>query len=75
MPGLERRLARYPQLSSRVGFVHHYRALSAEELRFILVHKWNELELTFAVDDFTDAEVLAAISRITGGTSAWSSGC
>lgn len=67
MPGLERRLARYPQLSSRVGFVHHYRALSAEELRFVLVHKWHELGLTFAVDDFTDAEALAAISRITGG--------
>ena len=67
MPGLEKRLARYRQLYSRVGFVHHYRPLSTEELRFILGHKWAELGLTFAADDFTDAEALAAIARITGG--------
>lgn len=67
MPGLEKRLARYPQLYSRVGFVHRYRALSSEELRFILAHKWRELGLTFAPDDFTDAEALAAIARITSG--------
>ncbi len=67
MPGLEKRLARYPQLYSRVGFVHQYRPLSTDELRFILAHKWSELGLSFAPDDFTDAEALAAISRITGG--------
>jgi DNA transposition AAA+ family ATPase len=67
LPGIEKRLARYPQLFSRVGFVHHYRPLGAEELRFVLAHKWAELGLTFAPDDYTDAEALAAIARITGG--------
>jgi len=67
MPGLEKRLARYPQLYSRVGFVHEYHPLSTEELRFILGHKWAELGLTFSPDDYTDAEALAAIARITGG--------
>jgi DNA transposition AAA+ family ATPase len=67
MPGLEKRLARYPQLASRVGFVHQYRALSTEELAFILTHNWAEFGLTFAPDDFPDAEALAAIARITGG--------
>ena len=67
LPGIEKRLARYPQLFSRVGFVHHFRPLREAELRFILAHKWAELGLTFSPDDYTDAEALAAIARITGG--------
>jgi DNA transposition AAA+ family ATPase len=67
LPGIEQRLARYPQLFSRVGFVHRYRPLGADELRFVLIHKWAELGLTFAPGDYTDAEAMAAIARITGG--------
>ena len=67
MPGIERRLVRYPQLYSRIGFVHHYRPLAAEELRFLLAHKWRQLGLTLAPDDYTDAEAVAAIARTTGG--------
>ena len=40
MPGIEKRLARYPQLYSRIGFVHEYRTLSADELVFVLQHHW-----------------------------------
>jgi DNA transposition AAA+ family ATPase len=67
MPGLEKRLARSPQLYSRVGFVHAYRPLSVEELRFILERKWQHLGLTLDPNDFTDAEAMAAIARHTGG--------
>jgi DNA transposition AAA+ family ATPase len=67
MPGLEKRLARYPQLYSRVGFVHEYRALSTEELRFIMEHKWADLGLNFQPNDFTDTEAMTTIARITGG--------
>lgn len=67
MPGLEKRLARYAQLYSRVGFVHEFRTLSVEEMRFILTHKWREMGRTLAPDDFTDAEAVAAMIRITGG--------
>lgn len=67
MPGLEKRLARYPQLYSRVGFAHPYRPLGEEEMRFLLQHKWRELGLTLEPGDFTDAEAVAAVIRITGG--------
>jgi DNA transposition AAA+ family ATPase len=67
MPGIEKRLARYPQLYSRVGFVHQYRTLSVEEMRHILAHKWEQLGLALNPDDFTDAEAMTAIARITGG--------
>jgi len=67
MPGLEKRLARYAQLYSRVGFVHHFRPLGTEEMRFILAHKWQELGVMLTAEDFTDTEAIAAMIRITGG--------
>jgi DNA transposition AAA+ family ATPase len=67
MPGLEKRLARYPQLYSRIGFAHAYRPLSSEELWFILEHHWRQLGFALSPSDFTDTEAVAAIARITGG--------
>lgn len=65
MPGIQKRLARYPQLGSRIGFAHHYRTLSTEELIFVLANRWQELGLTIDLQDFTDAEAIAAVARIT----------
>jgi DNA transposition AAA+ family ATPase len=67
MPGIEKRMARYPQLYSRVGFAHHYRPLHGDELSFVLTHHWRQLGLTLDNADFTDSQAIAAIARITGG--------
>ena len=67
MPGIEKRLARYPQLYSRVGFAHHYRPLQGDELTFVLTRHWRKLGLSLDHADFTDTQAIAAISRITSG--------
>jgi DNA transposition AAA+ family ATPase len=67
MPGIEKRLARYPQLYSRVGFVHAFRPLSAAEMRELLQHKWLPCGVTLPEDGIVDEEARAAIIRITGG--------
>jgi DNA transposition AAA+ family ATPase len=67
MPGIEKRLARYPQLYSRVGFAHHYRPLQDDELPFVLTRHWRQLGLSLDSTDFTDTQAMAAISRITRG--------
>jgi len=67
MPGLEKRLVRFAQLYSRVGFVHQYRTLNQDALRLVLGQKWQRLGLRLDPEDFSDAEAQAAIMRITGG--------
>ena len=67
MPGMEKRLSRYPQLYSRVGFAHHYRPLQGDELSFVLTRHWRKLGLTLDEADFTDTQAMASIARITGG--------
>src|SRR6267143_3989517 len=67
MPGIEKRMARYPQLYSRVGFAHHYRPLQGDELTFVLTRHWRKLGLSLDSADFTDTQAIAALSRITNG--------
>jgi DNA transposition AAA+ family ATPase len=67
MPGIDKRMARYPQLYSRVGFAHHYRPLQGDELTFVLTRHWRQLGLSLDSADFTDTQAIAAISRITNG--------
>jgi DNA transposition AAA+ family ATPase len=67
MPGLEKRLARYPQLYSRVGFAHAFRPLSHEEMSFILHHHWAALGRELEPTQCTDQEAVATIIRITAG--------
>lgn len=66
MPGLERRLARYAQLYSRIGFVHEFRPLGAPEVRTLLAG-WHPPGAVLPADLLADADAVAAIIRITGG--------
>lgn len=67
MPGLERKMARYPQFYSRVGFAHAYNPLSDEEMEFVLKHHWEKLGLSLRLDDFTDKEAVSSVIRATTG--------
>jgi len=40
MPGIEKRLARYPQFYSRIGFVHEFRPLGKAEIEELLTQGW-----------------------------------
>lgn len=67
MPGIERRLSRYPQLYSRVGFLHEFKSLMRDELTFIIEHNLDQLQTTIKLDHFDGYETLQAIVRITKG--------
>ena len=67
MPGMEKRLARYPQLYSRVGFVHAFRPLRAEEIRSLLAAHWPDMGLPLPLAGITYPEAVAAVIRVTGG--------
>jgi DNA transposition AAA+ family ATPase len=66
MPGIEKRLARYPQLYSRIGFAHEYRTLTPDELTAVLTSR---LPASAETDDggVAHATAIATIVRITAG--------
>jgi DNA transposition AAA+ family ATPase len=66
MPGLEKRLARYPQFYSRIGFVHEFRPLGVSEIRQLLDQRWTPPGVHLPAKAL-DQETVAAIIRITGG--------
>jgi hypothetical protein len=67
MPGLEKRLARYPQFYSRIGFVHEFRPLGAAEIRQLLEkQRWTPPGVCLPEQPL-DPEIVATIIRMTGG--------
>jgi DNA transposition AAA+ family ATPase len=66
MPGMEKRLARYPQFYSRIGFVHEFRPLAAKEIAQLLEQRWTPPGVRLP-QRALEPETVAAIIRITGG--------
>jgi DNA transposition AAA+ family ATPase len=67
MPGIEKRIARYPQFYSRIGFVHEFRPLGMGEVRDLLMQRWTPPGVCLPHNKPIDPEVIAVIIRVTGG--------
>jgi Holliday junction resolvasome RuvABC ATP-dependent DNA helicase subunit len=68
MPGIEKRLARYPQLYSRIGFAHEYRPLSPDEVTAVLTQRIPANSQNHE-ENLAHATAVATIVRITAGNS------
>jgi hypothetical protein len=66
MPGIEKRLARYPLFYSRIGFVHEFRPLAAAETRQLLERGWVPPGVNLPKQPW-EPETVATIIRMTGG--------
>ena len=66
MPGIEKRVARYPQLFSRFGFVHEFRPLSDADIQALLEERWAPVGIHLPLLP-PDPEVIAAVIRLTRG--------
>ena len=66
MPGLEKRLARYPQFYSRIGFVHEFRPLGRPRSVNCWSSGWTPPGVNLPQQPWAE-EAVAAIIRITGG--------
>ena len=67
MPELEKRLAPYAQLNSRVGFVHEFRELSPEDSRQLFQQGWTPSGVSLPHKRLAAEEAIVAIFRITEG--------
>jgi DNA transposition AAA+ family ATPase len=66
MPGIEKRMARFPQFYSRIGFVHEFRPLGTPEMQALLSEHWAPSGVQLPRDPMT-TDVIAAIIRMTAG--------
>ncbi len=58
MPGIERTLERFPQLYSRIGFIHQFKNLGRSEVEFIVNKHPSNLGIKIDENDFTDQEAI-----------------
>jgi hypothetical protein len=58
--------SRYPQIFSRIGFVHEFRSLSDADLRVLLEQRWTPPDIHPPCTP-PEPEVIAAVIRLTRG--------
>jgi DNA transposition AAA+ family ATPase len=66
MPGIEKRVARFPQFYSRIGFVHEFRPLDASQVQELLEKQWTPAGVVLPNEQLVP-EVIASLIRMTGG--------
>jgi len=66
MPGIEKRVARFPQFYSRIGFVHEFRPLDAEQVQTLLESRWAPAGVKLPNEQLLP-DVIAGLIRMTGG--------
>ena len=67
MPGLEKRMSRYPQLTPEWALPSEYRPLSTEEMHFILEHHWERLGIKLQRAGFFNSEAVRVPLRALPG--------
>jgi DNA transposition AAA+ family ATPase len=66
MPGIEKRIARFPQFYTRLRFVHEFRALDANQVQELLAQRWAPAGIKL-LDGPLSPEVVASLIRMSGG--------
>jgi replication-associated recombination protein RarA len=62
----EKRIARFPQFYSRIGFVHEFRPLEETEITQLLNQGWVPAGVT-PPNELLAPEVIASLIRMSGG--------
>lgn len=66
MPGIEKRVARFPQFYSRIGFVHEFRPLDETQLTKLLEQRWKPAGVALP-DEKLAPDVIASLVRMSSG--------
>ncbi|MBB5062679.1 AAA family ATPase [Granulicella mallensis] len=66
MPSIEKRIARFPQFYSRIGFVHEFRPLDEAQMTRLLNERWLPAGVKLP-DALLAPEVIATLIRMSGG--------
>lgn len=66
MPGIEKRVARFPQFYSRIGFVHEFRPLDEVQMTRLFNERWLPTGVKLP-DAVLAPDVIATLIRMSGG--------